>query len=323
MILAGDIGGTNARLALFERSGKWVCRREQKFPSKQYAGLEEIIEEFVGAETVSNACFGIAGPVRNGRCQATNLPWVVDAESLSRKLKIPRVHLLNDLEANAYGISQLAPSELALVHEGDLHQQGNRALIAAGTGLGEAGLYWNGSEHLPFASEGGHSDFGPRNPLEVELLYYLEKKFGHVSYERVVSGPGLIEIYEFLIATKRGERNPSLKEEMAKRNPSTVISEAGRLNTDETCVKALDWFLSLYGAESGNLALKYLSLGGFYIGGGIAPRLLEKLKEGAFHTSFVDKGRFKPLLSSIPIWVILNDQAALLGAAFVARREAP
>ncbi len=322
MILAGDIGGTNARLALFQHSGNWICKKEKKFPSKQYANLEEIIEEFLEGETVFSACFGIAGPVRNGKCQATNLPWIVDAASLSRKLNIPTTHLLNDLEANAYGISQLAPEELALIHEGDRNQEGNRALIAAGTGLGEAGLFWNGKEHLPFASEGGHSDFGPRNPLEVELLYYLEKKFGHVSYERVVSGPGLIEIYEFLIATKRGEKAASLQEEMMKRNPSTVISEAGRLGTDETCVKALDWFLSLYGAESGNLALKYLALGGFYIGGGIAPRLQEKLKTGAFYTSFVDKGRFKKLLSSIPIWVILNDQAALLGAAFVAKKEA-
>lgn len=322
MILAGDIGGTHARLALFEHSGKLICKKEQKFLSKNYAGLEEIVREFLGREVVSNACFGIAGPVRNGRCRATNLPWIVDAYELSRKLHIPFVHLLNDLEANAYGISQLEPSELALIHEGDRTQTGHRALIAAGTGLGEAGMFWNGKEHVPFASEGGHADFAPRNPIEVELLFYLQKKFEHVSYERVVSGPGLIEIYQFLIDTKRGELTPSLQEEMEQKNPSKVISEAGALNKDETCVKAVDWFLSLYGAEAGNLALKYLALGGFYIGGGIAPRLIDKMKSGAFRTSFLDKGRFKPLLSSIPIWVILNDQAALLGAAFVANREA-
>lgn len=323
VILAGDIGGTHTRLALFDRSERLVCRREKKFSSKEFRGLEDIVREFLGGDKVSNACFGIAGPVRNGRCQTTNLPWVVDAKALSQQLGINFVHLLNDLEANAYGICQLQPSELALLHPGDPGQVGNRALIAAGTGLGEAGLYWNGKEHLPFASEGGHSDFAPRNPIEVELLIYLQKKYGHVSYERVVSGPGLIEIYQFLIDTSRGKINERLQKEMKERNPSTVISEAGRLNTDETCVKALDWFLSLYGAEAGNLALKYLSLGGFYIGGGIAPKLLDKFKEGVFHASFVDKGRFKPLLSSIPIWVILNDQAALLGAASVATREAP
>lgn len=321
VILAGDIGGTHTRLALFDRSEKLVCQREKKFLSKQYKGLEDIVREFLGEDVISNACFGIAGPVRNGRCQATNLPWIVDAKSLSGLLKIPFVHLINDLEANAYGISRLQPSELALLHAGDRSQVGNQALIAAGTGLGEAGIFWNGKEHLPFASEGGHTDFAPRNPIEIELLLHLQKKYDHVSYERVVSGPGLIEIYQFLIDTSRGEPNAILQEKMKEKNPSTVISEAGRLNQDETCIKAVDWFLSLYGAEAGNLALKCLSLGGFYIGGGIAPQLLDKLKEGSFHASFINKGRFKNLLSSIPIWVIMNDQAALLGAASIATKE--
>jgi glucokinase len=319
MILAGDIGGTHTRLALY-RPQEMICVREKKFSSQEFAGLEEIVLEFLGSDKVSCACFGIAGPVREERCRATNLPWMVDARTLSQQLKIPRVHLINDLEANAYGIRKLKPEELSIVQTGHLSQKGNQALIAAGTGLGEAGLYWNGQEHLPFASEGGHSDFAPRNALEFELFIFLQKKFGHVSYERIVSGPGLMEVYQFLIETGRGEKNPALQEEMKFKNPGSVVSEYGRLNKDETCAQALDWFLSLYGAEAGNLALKYLALGGLYIGGGIAPHLVEKMKKGIFLSSFSDKGRFKNLLLSIPIWVIMNDQAALLGAAYVAKR---
>lgn len=318
MILAGDIGGTHTRLALYHPEDM-VCLRQKKFPSKEFSGLEAIVHEFLGKDKVTHACFGIAGPVRDERCQATNLAWIVDARSLSSQLKISRVHLINDLVANAYGIKQLKPDELAVLQEGSSSQKGNQALIAAGTGLGEAGLYWNGREHLPFASEGGHSDFAPRDPLEFELFTFLSKKFEHVSYERVVSGPGLFSIYQFLIETGRGRKNSSLEEEIKTKNPGSVISEYGRLNKDETCSQALDWFLSLYGAEAGNLALKYLALGGVYIGGGIAPHLVERMKRGAFLSSFLEKGRFKPLLASIPIWVIINDQAALLGAAHVAK----
>lgn len=311
MILAGDIGGTNTRLALFEQ-GK-IAGPEKKYPSRSYQGLEEIVREFLGGKKVSRACFGVAGPVREGVCKATNLPWVVDAAQMSRSLQIPSVHLLNDLEANAYGIKVLKPEELALLHEGK-KQKGNQALISAGTGLGEAGLYWDGEKHHPFACEGGHSDFAPRNALEIELFVYLKKKYPHVSYERVVSGPGLYEIYRFLIETGREKTSSQVEAEMKKGDPAAVVSEWGRLNKDLGCVHALDWFISLYGAEAGNLALKFLALGGVYIGGGIAPHILEKMKRG-FATAFADKGRFKPLLETIPIWVVLNDNAALLGAA--------
>ncbi len=320
MILAGDIGGTNTRLALFDSSREMSCVREKKFPSKEFAGLGEIVRQFLSGDSVSYACFGIAGPVRNERCQATNLPWVVDAKQLSGELHLPRVHLLNDLEANAYGIRALKPDELVLLQTGSGLQKGHQALIAAGTGLGEAGLFWNGQEHLPFASEGGHTDFAPRDDLEIELFHYLRQKFPHVSYERVVSGPGLFLLYQFLIETERGKSSSFVQEEMKLKNPGSVVSEYGRLGKDETCEKALDWFLSLYGAEAGNLALKYLALGGVYIGGGIALHLVEKMKSGLFLPSFYQKGRFKDLLSSIPIWVIMNDRAALLGAAYVARR---
>lgn len=311
MILAGDIGGTHTRLAFFDQ-GK-IVGEEKKFPSRSYQSLEEIVKEFLQAKKVEKACFGIAGPVREGVCKATNLPWIVDAAKVGTALQIKLVHLLNDLEANAYGLRALKPEELYLLHEGK-RQVGNQALIAAGTGLGEAGLYWDGKRHCPFACEGGHTDFGPRNEREVALLLYLKKKFGHVSYERVVSGPGLHSIFQFLIESGEEILSPAVKSEMEKGDPARVVSEWGRQNKDRACSAAVDWFISLYGAEAGNLALKFLALGGFYIGGGIAPHLIERMK-GAFVSAFVDKGRFKKLLESIPIWVVLNDNAALLGAA--------
>ncbi len=315
MILAGDIGGTHTRLAFFER-GKQVGA-ERKFPSHDYQNLEAIVREFLQGQKVRAACFGIAGPVRDGKSRVTNLPWIIDAAELSQNLHIPSVHLLNDLEANAYGLRMLKKEELFLLHEGK-RQTGNQALIAAGTGLGEAGLFWDGKTHRPFACEGGHTDFAPRNEMEIELLSWLQKKFGHVSYERVISGPGLQALFEFLVETGREALSPAVKGEMAKRDRSRVISEWGSSGRDGACTRALEWFLSLYGAEAGNMALKFLALGGFYVGGGIAPHLVQQMKRGAFHASFVDKGRFKELLESIPIWIVLNDNAALLGAAYFA-----
>ncbi len=318
MILAGDIGGTNTRLALFHE-GKQVGE-ERKFPSQNYKSLEEIIKEFLGSKKVDKACFGVAGPVQNGKCKATNLPWIIDSASISQTQNIHSVYLLNDLEANAYGIKVLKKEDLYLLHRG-VEQKGNQALISAGTGLGEAGLFWDGEKHLPFACEGGHADFAPRDELEVELFFYLKKKFGHVSYERALSGPGLHSLFEFLVETGKETCLAEVKAEMEKKDPSKVISEWGMKNKDRACVRALDWFISLYGAEAGNIALKFLSLGGLYVGGGIAPHLVEKMKKGTFHASFVNKGRFKPLLDSIPIWIILNDNAALLGAAFYAEGQ--
>jgi glucokinase len=312
MILAGDIGGTNSRLAFFDQ-GKLVGK-EKKFPSQKYSSLEEIIREFLQGQRVEKACFGIAGPVREGKSKVTNLPWVIDAEKIGRTLGIPSVHLLNDLEANAYGLKALKKEELFVLHEGRA-QKGNQALIAAGTGLGEAGLIWDGKTHRPFACEGGHTDFGPRNQWEIELWVYLKKKFGHVSYERVVSGPGLHNIFQFLIDTGKETLSSAVKEEFALRDPSRVISEWGSQDKDPACVRAVEWFISLYGAEAGNMALKFFAVGGFYLGGGIAPHLSKKIKQGTFHASFVDKGRFREFLESIPIWIVMNDDAALLGAA--------
>lgn len=319
MILAGDIGGTHTRLALFEKEKMIV---EKKFDSKKYPGLQQIIEQFL-RETkgeIEKACFGVAGPVRSGVCKATNLPWVIDSHELSRNLSIPVVRLLNDLEANAYGIRMLKKEELFLLHQGQPNQQGNQALISAGTGLGEAGMYWDGTEHRPFACEGGHSDFAPRDEIECELLLFLKKKFGHVSYERVVSGPGLHLLYQFLIETKREKINHEVEQEMKQMDPSIVVSNWGKEHRDAACSRAIDMFVSLYGAEAGNLALKFLSLGGLYIGGGIAPILKERMKSEPFLNAFFSKGRFKGLLESISIWMIINNDTALLGAAYFGDR---
>lgn len=317
MILAGDIGGTNARLALFEKS--LHCVEDHVFPSSKYQSLESILKEFLGSKKPQKACFGVAGPVREQKSHITNLPWIIDAKKISQELQIPSVSLLNDLEANAWGIFVLKEEEFFVLQKGK-EQKGNQALISAGTGLGEAGLFWNGKEHIPFACEGGHSDFSVRNEEEWELFCYLQKKFGHVSFERVVSGPGLVEIFQFLIDTKKETLKEEVKKEMEKNAPAKVISDWGLKGKDSACQRALEWFISLYGAEGGNLALKFLALGGVFIGGGIAPHLVEKMKKGAFLSSFHEKGRFEELLLTIPIKVIMNDQTALLGAANFARR---
>jgi glucokinase len=313
MILAGDIGGTHTRIAYFE-GGKRIV--ERKFKSREFPNLEEIVRKFLETEkkTISKACFGIAGAVRNGKCKATNLPWTIDAASLSQFLKVP-VTLLNDLEANAHSIHILNKEEMELIQAGDPKAKGNQVLIAAGTGLGEAGLLWDGKKHHPFASEGGHSDFAARNEEEFALFCYLKKKFDHVSYERVVSGPGLYAIFQFLTDTGRFPFSSEVKAEMETREPAMVVSEWGGKKKDPACEEALHRFVSLYGAEAGNIALKFLALGGLYIGGGIAPHILGVLKNGPFLSSFLDKGRFRVLLEAIPIRVILDDDTVILGAA--------
>lgn len=319
MILAGDIGGTHTRLALLkEGDSRWTI--EKKYRSRDYKGLGEIVKAFLTEQNVkiSKACFGIAGPIQEGRCQATNLPWVIDARELGEQLNIPIVRLLNDLEANAHGLKELKPEEFYPLQKG-VAKRGNQALISAGTGLGEAGLFWNGKRHCPFACEGGHTDFAPRDRLEYELLEWLQSKFEHVSYERVVSGPGLYALYQFLIETKREQMSEEVRLEIGRKDPSFVVSEWGKLGKDKGCGRAVEWFLSLYGAEAGNVALKFLSLNGLYIGGGIAPSLLEVMKRGGFIEAFCKKGRFRSLLQAVPIYVVLNDNAALLGAASFAK----
>jgi glucokinase len=318
VILAGDIGGTNTRLALLEdNGGRLTAIAEETFPSREYASLEAVLQEFIATHPfpITCACFGIAGPVRHGRTDATNIPWVVDSTLVAHELGLKNVGLLNDLEANAYGIPCLQLTDFVVLNEGARDAEGNTALIAAGTGLGEAGLYWDGRQHRPFATEGGHADFAPRTHLEVELLEYLLKQFPRVSYERVVSGPGLVNIYRFLRDSGRGSEPPWLVEQMRAEDAGAVISQAALTGKSELCAQALDLFVMLYGAEAGNLALKVLAAGGVFLGGGIAPKIIQKLQEPVFLNAFIAKGRMKPLLQAMPVRVILNDKTALLGAA--------
>jgi glucokinase len=324
MILAGDVGGTKVHLALYDFSnGKLEYRRDQRFPAKDYSGLEAIVREFLGAEKVTAACFGVPGPVRDGRLRLTNLPWTLDSRELSASLGIEHVFLINDLEANGYGVAELSPDQIFTLSEGDASQMGNRALIAAGTGLGEGLLIWNGRTHTPYPSEGGHGDFAPRNEDEIDLLRFLQQKYnGRISYERVVSGMGLTNIYEFLREVRGMDEPNWLAERMAQEDPNGVITENALAAKSEICEKALDMFVSVYGSEAGNLALKLLSVGGLYVGGGIAPRILEKLKDGTFMKAFTDKGRLSQLLINMPVRVILESKAALLGAAAYAEARA-
>jgi glucokinase len=320
MILAGDIGGTKTNLGLFEASvGALALRAQQSYPSREHVGLEAIVNKFLEGKNVriTAACFGVAGPIVNGLCVTPNLPWVVSAESLARTLNLEAVALINDLEATAHGIAALKADEFFTLNEG-ITMAGNRALVAAGTGMGVACLFWNGQRHLPSASEGGHIDFAPRNLMESELLRYIHTKHSRVSIERIVSGPGLLNVYEFLRESGYATESPQVAARFASEDHSSVISKAALAGECPMCVKALDQFVAVYGAFAGNIALVLKAIGGVYIGGGIAPKILEKLKDGTFIGAFMEKGRMSSLVATIPVRVILNDKTALLGAAHIA-----
>jgi glucokinase len=346
MILAGDIGGTKIHLALFDwDKGRVDPIREDTVWTADYESFEEVLTEFLeeqedtepGSEDTSEddndsptprpsslspltaACFGVPGPVLNNTCRTTNIPWTIEGDKLEEFLKVPQVKLLNDLEATAYGLPLLEPEEIE-----DLNPNapapppnGTRALLAAGTGLGESLIVWTGKDYQICPSEGGHADFAPNNDLEIELLRYLRTSYLHVSYERVLSGPGLHLIYQFLRDTQKNE--PTwFSEKLPTGDPASLIAEAGLEGKPDICKNALQLFASIYGAEAGNMALKVLAMGGVYIGGGIAPKILPALQDGTFMKSFLAKGRYKRLLGKIPVRVILNPHTALLGAASVA-----
>ena len=323
--LTGDIGGTKTRLALAEVSGNSVhIRREQSFASRRYPALEDLLQEFLHDQTaITAAAFGIAGPVRGEVAQTTNLPWRIDAAVLRRQFKFSRCYLLNDLEATAWGLPALGADDLLTLQVGAPDAGGNQAVIAAGTGLGEAGLYWDGAAHHPFATEGGHATFSPRDVRELALLHYMQQQHEHVSWERVLSGMGLRDLYDFMLVHLGAGTPQWLAEEIAAGDKAAAISAAALAGRDEVCAETLRLFVDLYGAEAGNLALKIMSCGGLFIGGGIAPKILPLLQDGAFLQSFLDKGRMQPLLAAMPVRVILNDRAALYGPAlYAARRSA-
>lgn len=352
MILAGDIGGTKTHLALFD----WATERVEPirletFHSADYAALDEMLAEFLvppqpptpiddldqtkdeseelsaeskpgNAVTIDAACFGVAGPVIQNHSRTTNLPWVVDGAALAKRFDIPHVRLLNDLEAMAHGILFLRADELVTLNAGTPPQQKHAmALIAAGTGLGESILFWDGTRYRPMPSEGGHADFAPNSDNEIELLRHVRSQYLHVSYERVLSGPGLHAIYEYVRDAKKNE--PTwLAEKIKAGDPAAEIAEAGLKGQAEIAKQTLDLFASIFGAEAGNLALKAMAINGLYLGGGIAPKLLAKLKDGTFMKAFTNKGRYKRLMGNIPVHVVMNQYTALIGAASTAAQLA-
>jgi glucokinase len=321
MLLAGDIGGTKTNLAVFEFGDRLEAKIQTTFKSGDYPSLEVIAQKFLAdtGATVTRAVFGVAGPVVSGQSEITNLPWVMSETSLAGALNLPAVKLLNDLEAIAYAVPHLLPADLAVLNSDQMNASlgGNKAIVAPGTGLGEAVLFSQNNHYHVLASEGGHTDFGPKNPREIELLRYLQTKFDHVSYERVCSGKGIPNIYASFEHSRVAEASPQVAEAINQAADATpVIIQAALAGTCKLCQATLNTFVSILGAEAGNLALKVMATGGIYLGGGIPPRILSKLQDGTFMTAFTNKGRFAKMLSRIPIYVILNNKAALLGAAY-------
>lgn len=318
MILAGDFGGTNSRLALLDSEGRIV--ESETLRSRRYDDLSSLLCDWLGQRQVQveAAAFGLAGAVVDGVCKTTNQAWVVDSRQVAADTGIPEIALLNDLEANAYGIFALRPDELEVLQTGDPVPRSNRAVIAPGTGLGEAGLIHVDGRDVAVASEGGNCDFGPSSEIEDGLLAHLRREYGTVSYEMVVSGPGLVRTYRYLQTRENARPEPELEERMRQGDPAAVISQAAMEESSELCVQALDLWTAALAAEAGNTALKFMAAAGLYIGGGIAPRILPKLRRPRFMQRFADKYGLEDLLKSIPVSVILNDRTALLGAAHYA-----
>jgi glucokinase len=321
VIVAGDIGGTNARLATFEvQAGRLLLVKEIIYPSRSAPDLGTIVRRFVeeARPAATAAALGVAGPEKDGRIETPNLPWVVDSRRLAEILGVPKVTLLNDLNANAYGLRHLGPTDFAILQAGAHDAVGNQAILSAGTGLGCAGLYWDGQRHRPFATEGGHVDFAPRNHLEAELMEQIARDKGRVSAERILSGSGLVRIYGYLRERSGVPEPAALAERFAKEDPAAVVSRSALSEQDPVCVQALDMFVSAYGAEAGNVALRMLATGGVFLGGGIAPKNLPAFQRGSFMNAFLNKGRMRPLLETVPVLVVLNDRTALWGAAHCA-----
>ena len=321
LVLAGDIGGTKTDLALYgaDTSGRWSAVRAQVFASRDFQGLEAVLEQFVTAgDEIAAAAFGIAGPVVDEQVVTTNLPWVVSAAHLRGVLDTNRVRLLNDLEATALGALYLAPESLLTLNVGR-ERPGNRAVIAAGTGLGQAILFWDGTRHRPVATEGGHADFAPRDEEEMALLRFLQSRFGaHVSYERIVSGPGLLNVFEFLTRERGMRVEDAILARMEHEDPSAVVGAAAVDGSCATCVEAVRIFVGVYGAQAGNLALATMATGGVYVGGGIAPKMLPRIQDGPFMAAFTGKGRYAELLAEIPVHIVLDPLTGRIGAAHAA-----
>lgn len=315
-ILAGDVGGTKTNMALYKAdSNGLTILNEKRYVSKDYPSLTDIIHDFTGGKLPDRISAAVAGPVIEGKSKLTNLSWQLDSKAISLDLKIP-VCFINDLEATAYGLAGLEKNELATIAEGDSQAKGNIAIIAPGTGLGEAGLYWDGQHYHPFATEGGHSDFFPRNDIDIEVYHYLQQQFGHVSWERVVSGMGIKNIYHFLTESRKEKVPDWLTQRMTTQDPAAVISEAALKQEDPVCGEAMDLFVRYLATESSSLVLKLMATGGLYIAGGIPPKILPLLQHESWAINFDNSGRMHQLSEKVPVYVVLNDKMALMGAAY-------
>ncbi len=320
-ILAVDLGGTKTHLRLYGlgESQKPEMIREGILPSRQYPGLENLVLEFLatGQEKVEAACFGLSGPVVNGRARIVNLPWEVDQERISESIGCPRVRLMNDLETTAIGALHLSAHEFHCLNPGESHP-GNKAVIAAGTGLGQAFLFWDGEQHRAAATEGGHADFSPQTEFQYGLLRFLQRKYAHVSWEHILSGAGLHELYCYLIEELGRSPNPETAQRLEEEDPGSVIGSMAVAGKCPVCLEAVDHFVEAYGAQAGNLALTVFALGGVYVGGGIAVKLLPRMVSGKFLSAFYHKERFEGFMARIPVHIILNPQASVIGAAHIA-----
>ena len=326
LILAGDIGGTKTLLQLAE-SGKQGIRvlHEQRFDSHAHSGLAPIVLQFlqnlnVAPTTIFSACFGVAGPVAGRQAKLTNLPWLIDVDEIERTCGFSRVRLMNDFEAVGYGIEALRSEDVATLQIGQANALGTRVVLGAGTGLGVCFLVPQDNHYQVVSSEGGHMDFAPTDELQIDLLRFLQKKFGHVSYERILSGAGLVAIYQFLGQRAAELESTEMQHAMQTRDAAAVISEFALSGKDKLAVNALELFVKIYGAQAGNLALALLARGGVYIAGGIAPKIIDKMKASAFMEAFLDKGRYTEILSTLPVHVVMNEKVGLLGAALAASR---
>lgn len=315
-ILVGDIGGTKTHLAIVDEKDARKKLFEKKYNSKDYEDFLSLLRDFLkncSEIPIKKVGLGVAGPVQKRTCKTTNLPWVLVAEEITKEVGAPAT-LLNDLEATGYAISALRKEEFFTLNEGK-RKEGNCAVLAPGTGLGEAGMIWNGTHHVPFACEGGHVDFAPRDELEMELLRYCIEEYGHVSYERLISGPGIYQMYRFLVDMRLEEEDPETRRAFFENDPPVVIAQLALEEEDPVAIRTMHWFASLYGAEAGNVALKFFSLGGIYLAGRITSSLASFIQESEFMKSFADKGRFTALLKDIPVHIVLNEETVLLGIA--------
>ena len=316
-VFAGDIGATKTNLALFQLEGdRLTLLHEAQYKSNDYMNIIDLIKAFKQSilPFPDSICFGVAGPILNGRAKLSNIDWEIDSNELSDHFKVKNVYLINDLEATAYGLAMMNEMDVTTIHKGDDTAYGNAAVIAPGTGLGEAGLFWDGNFYHPFATEGGHSDFAARNEFDFELFTFLQKKFGHVSWERLVCGPGIVNMYQFLRDEKKMEEPGWLKEEILKEDAAAVISR--NVFQSEICKETMQLFIRFLAYESANLVLKLKATGGLFIGGGIAPQIVSLFENNAFYASFCQSGRLNYLLERVPVKIILNTKAALMGAAF-------